>query len=89
MERVGIRIWVRPVQLFAAGRAHFGWVSELRGTKISTLYVNRYCTIVAEDGPFYDYFIIINIRSNSSSSSTTTILRLLLALHSVLFQDIR
>ena len=29
-KRVGIRIWARPVQLFAAGCARVGWVSELR-----------------------------------------------------------
>ena len=29
-KRVGIRIWARPVQLFAAGCARVCWVSELR-----------------------------------------------------------
>ena len=37
--RVGIRIWVRPVQLFAAGCARVFWVSELRADAGQTVSI--------------------------------------------------
>ena len=38
-KRVGIRIWARPVQFFAAGCACVGWVSELRADAGGTVSI--------------------------------------------------